>query len=93
MLRYVHLEPLSATRSGYKSGYMGVRKMWTIILTLCSLAAHNECIERRLSFVDEKPMTPFVCMALQSEIAKLMEGYPDRFVSKWQCFAGKKEDT
>lgn len=64
-----------------------------ISILICTLASPESCLERELSFA-EVPLTPWACMAAQVEIAKLMEGYPDKFVKRWTCHAldNKKQD-
>lgn len=55
-----------------------------ISILICTLASPESCLTRELSFA-EVPVTPWACMAAQTEIAKVMEGYPDKYVKRWTC--------
>ena len=64
-----------------------------VTVLICTLASPETCITRELSFAENLPLTPYVCMAAQVEIARLMEGYPDRYVKRWTCHkTGEEQD-
>lgn len=61
-----------------------------ITVLMCTLASPEHCQTREMSFA-EVPVTPWTCMHSQVEIAKMMEGHPEKYVKRWTCH--KLEDT